>query len=91
MELNKKELKEILTINYLEETTDTETMEKIKTEALKYLNWGNFQMVLIKNSKIKSFIFFLKWKNKISKLKEEKKKEEIKIWIKIMLVSFRNI
>ncbi len=38
MELNKKELKEILTINYLEETTDTETMEKIKTEALKYLN-----------------------------------------------------
>ncbi len=26
------------TINFLEETTDTETMEKIKTEALKYLN-----------------------------------------------------
>jgi len=26
------------TINYLEETTDTETMEKIKTEVLKYLN-----------------------------------------------------
>ncbi|MBY8991925.1 MAG: hypothetical protein KGD58_14370, partial [Candidatus Lokiarchaeota archaeon] len=26
------------TINYLEEITDTETMEKIKTEALKYLN-----------------------------------------------------
>jgi len=26
------------TINYLEETTDTETMEKIKTEALKYLS-----------------------------------------------------
>ena len=26
------------TINYLEETTDTKTMEKIKTEALKYLN-----------------------------------------------------
>jgi hypothetical protein len=26
------------TINYLEETTDTETMEKIKTEALRYLD-----------------------------------------------------
>ena len=26
------------TINYLEEITDTETMEKIKTEALKFLN-----------------------------------------------------
>ena len=34
-------------------------------------------MVLIKNSKIKSFFFFNK--NKISKLKEEIKKEEIKI------------
>jgi len=38
VELNKKELKEILTINYLEEITDTETMEKINTEVLKYLS-----------------------------------------------------